>query len=131
MAAVAKERGTVGISNIAEHTHNTAMFRSPWQNGQRGWVGMQKEIRFDMTAKSRDRPGINGNAVAKGAFCFSCHDGNILLCSVNIAECQTDEFHIFFLNKLDDLFFCIVHKIPAFCINLPHTFVCRDCCCPE
>ena len=53
---------------------------------------------------SRDRRGVNRDAVFKSAGKFFRHDGNILLPAEYVAEGKTDKFYIFFADILHDFF---------------------------
>ena len=65
---------------------------------------MQQQVGTDVTAETVDSRGVNGDAKGKGALQLAGHNGHIVLLAVNIAECQTDEFHFLLLHKLHHFF---------------------------
>ena len=102
IAAVALERRAVRVADVAVKANDAALCRAPRQHGKRGRVGEQQQVGCVNVEEAAQSGRVEMNAVFKGARQLGRLDGNILLVSENVAERQTDEFYVVFLNKLYD-----------------------------
>ena len=75
---------------------------------------MKQQIGTNLAAKPINCRSINGNSERKGTLEFAGHDGYIMLLSINITECQTNEFDSFFLHKLHYFFRRVFHGVTSF-----------------
>ena len=64
---------------------------------------------MNLPAKARNRRSVNGNSVGKGSLQLLLNNGNIFLSAENIAESQTDEFHILLGDILHHFFPGVFH----------------------
>ena len=113
-AGVTFECLTIRVGDVAKHPHKLPLFRSPGKLNEGGCIGVQQEIRSDLAAKSTHCRSIDGNAELESTLELTGHDGHIMLLSIDIAECQSDEFDIFFLHKLHHFFWGILHNVTCF-----------------
>ena len=105
----------VRMGDGAEHPHHAPVLRPPWQQGNGGSVGMEKQVGIHLVAEARDGGSVDGNAVLEGAFQLVGHDGDILGSAEAVAERKADELHVLLLNELYDLLRRIFHTAT----NLP------------
>ena len=96
--AVQGEGPPIGIADLAEHPDHLPPAGPPGHQGQGGGNGEEKQVRLHHAAEAPDGGGIKGNALGESALELLGHDGNILLSSGNVAECQADELHILLLH---------------------------------
>ena len=84
---------------------------------------------MNLPAKARNRRSVNGNSVGKGSLQLLWNNGNIFLSAENIAESQTDEFHILLGDILHHFFPGVFHacsfptSVSYGCRSLPARFL--------
>ena len=98
------ENRPVGISNLAEHPHDAAVFGAPGKEHQRRRVGDKEEIRVDVPVKAFDGGSVDRDAVLEGVLELGGHQRDILLTAEDVGVGEADEFDVIFFDKLTNLF---------------------------
>ena len=110
ISLTALKKRTVGAFDVAEHSDNSSLRRSPWQYCNCRRVGKEKQIRMSKIRKSRNCRSVKAYALRKSLFYMMRHNGNVLLIPQNITKSKTYKFYVILFYKLNDFLFCkIIH----------------------
>ncbi len=75
---------------------------------------MQVQVGQDIVFEAVDVARSERDALLEGPLQLTRHDGDVLLFSEKIHECEADELDILFLDEGQNIFTCI-HKIASRC----------------
>ena len=116
IAGIAFKRLGVGAIDITDHTRHLALLGSPGEDLQRRQIRIQIHIGFLDPGEAVDGGAVEHAFIVQYTIQLTgCHC-NIFQIAKQIRELQTDEFHILFFHKTDDIFLgIIVHRYPRFC----------------
>ena len=94
--------------NIADKSCNLSLLRPPRKNFKCIQIRVQIHIRFFDSGKSFYRRSIKHTFIIQCSFKLAYCNRYILHCSENIGELQPDKSHVFFLDKIQDIFSRII-----------------------
>ena len=85
----------VHVFHTAKESYNTSRLRPPRKNREGRNIGNEQQIGAAVVyARCIER-----NAVLKCSFKFVRHDSDVFEAARNVAECESNEFYVIFLNK--------------------------------
>ena len=119
VTSVALEGSAVGIADITEEADNASLRGSPGQESKGRGIGEKEEVAS--LSEAADRRRVKGYAHLKGARKLIGHYRDILLRPVNVAERQTYELYVIFLDEFYYFLFGVSHGEPL-CRFMVYTF---------
>ena len=111
MSRIAFVSCSIRSVNIADKSCNLSLLRPPRKNFKCIQIRVQIHIRFFDSGKSFYRRSIKHTFIIQCSLKLAYCNRYILHCSENIGELQPDKSHVFFLDKIQDIFSRIIFHI--------------------